>query len=267
MSSAPHTTCEASVDNASATSARLAAGRLIQPCGYFRQKAKRLKPFVKFLDASYHGSLDKMFSQANEKLRAELLALNGVGPETADSNSSISRKSSGLCGRCSHPGPRTERLIPARNGCTRVDGIGDGVSQDDQGSDGIKGVVRSAQWVGPGLCLNSGPQNSGFCQSTFLRLPHLSCNGRIEHLATPRAFDFVPSSIAFFRENRSSIFCIIFSARAKGFLEARQKIKSPNGGRDVGEKGSGQKPSKTSLTLQSFVGNIHRMFPSLCPWY
>ena len=59
--------------------------RLIRPSGYFRQKAQRLKTFVAFLDKQYDGSLDKMFSQPTAKLREELLALNGVGPETADS--------------------------------------------------------------------------------------------------------------------------------------------------------------------------------------
>jgi len=59
--------------------------RLIRPSGYFRQKVKRLKTFVAFLDEKYAGSLDQLFSQRTEKLREELLALNGVGPETADS--------------------------------------------------------------------------------------------------------------------------------------------------------------------------------------
>jgi endonuclease-3 related protein len=59
--------------------------RLIQPSGYFRQKAKRLKIFVTFLDQQYEGSLERMFAQPTAKLRKELLELNGVGPETADS--------------------------------------------------------------------------------------------------------------------------------------------------------------------------------------
>jgi endonuclease III related protein len=59
--------------------------RLIRPSGYFRQKAARLKTFVKFVDAHYEGSLQKLFSEPTQKLREELLALNGVGPETADS--------------------------------------------------------------------------------------------------------------------------------------------------------------------------------------
>jgi endonuclease-3 related protein len=59
--------------------------RLIRPSGYFRQKAARLKTFVAFLDDRYQGSLAEMFSQPTEELREELLSLNGIGPETADS--------------------------------------------------------------------------------------------------------------------------------------------------------------------------------------
>lgn len=59
--------------------------RLIRSSGYFRQKARRLKTFVAFLDKKYDGSLDHLFRQPTEKLREELLSLNGVGPETADS--------------------------------------------------------------------------------------------------------------------------------------------------------------------------------------
>lgn len=59
--------------------------RLIRSSGYFRQKAGRLKTFVAFLDRVYGGSLDRLFAEPAEKLRRELLELNGVGPETADS--------------------------------------------------------------------------------------------------------------------------------------------------------------------------------------
>ena len=59
--------------------------RLIRPSGYFRQKAKRLKTFIAFVDKQYEGSLDRMFSEPTDKLRTELLSLNGIGPETADS--------------------------------------------------------------------------------------------------------------------------------------------------------------------------------------
>lgn len=59
--------------------------RLIRPSGYFRQKAKRLKGFIAFLDKEYDGSLTKLFAQPTDRVREQLLTLNGVGPETADS--------------------------------------------------------------------------------------------------------------------------------------------------------------------------------------
>lgn len=59
--------------------------RLLRPAGYFRQKARRLKGFVAWLEARHGGSLKRMFARPTDELRAELLALDGVGPETADS--------------------------------------------------------------------------------------------------------------------------------------------------------------------------------------
>jgi endonuclease III related protein len=59
--------------------------QLIRPSGYFRQKAQRLKTFVRFVDARFGGSLKRMFARPAAELRDQLLALNGVGPETADS--------------------------------------------------------------------------------------------------------------------------------------------------------------------------------------
>lgn len=59
--------------------------KLIRSAGYFRQKSARLKQFIAFLDQRYGGSLERMFATPTEQLREELLALNGVGPETADS--------------------------------------------------------------------------------------------------------------------------------------------------------------------------------------
>ena len=58
---------------------------LVRPSGYFRQKARNLKTFIAFLDERYSGSLTRMFAAPTAELRAELLELNGVGPETADS--------------------------------------------------------------------------------------------------------------------------------------------------------------------------------------
>jgi endonuclease-3 related protein len=62
---------------------RLAA--LVRPSGYFRQKAKKLKAFVRFLRDEYGGSLRRMFLTPTLKLREALLAVHGIGPETADS--------------------------------------------------------------------------------------------------------------------------------------------------------------------------------------
>jgi endonuclease-3 related protein len=59
--------------------------KLIRPSGYFRQKAERLKTFIEFLDRNYEGSLRRLFSRPTAELREELLQLNGVGQETADS--------------------------------------------------------------------------------------------------------------------------------------------------------------------------------------
>lgn len=59
--------------------------RLIRSSGYFRQKAKKLKAFVRFLRKAYGGSLVRMFATPTAKLRQELLVVHGIGPETADS--------------------------------------------------------------------------------------------------------------------------------------------------------------------------------------
>lgn len=58
---------------------------LVRPAGYFRQKAARLRNFVAYLDERYGGSLEAMFARPVDELREELLELNGIGPETADS--------------------------------------------------------------------------------------------------------------------------------------------------------------------------------------
>jgi endonuclease-3 related protein len=58
---------------------------LIRPSGYFRLKAQRLKNLTAFLFDRYRGSLKRMFSTELATLRRELLTVNGIGPETADS--------------------------------------------------------------------------------------------------------------------------------------------------------------------------------------
>src|SRR6266851_6971686 len=59
--------------------------RLVRPSGYFRQKAKKLKAFVRFLRRDFGGSLARMFRTPTAELRARLLCVHGIGPETADS--------------------------------------------------------------------------------------------------------------------------------------------------------------------------------------
>lgn len=66
----------------------LVAGELgghIRPSGYFRQKSRTLKEFLRFLRKEYGGNLEKMLASGQEKLRAGLLEVRGIGPETADS--------------------------------------------------------------------------------------------------------------------------------------------------------------------------------------
>lgn len=56
----------------------------IRSSGYFRQKAARLKSFVHWLDQRYHGSMEAAFRRPTPEIREELLALKGIGRETAD---------------------------------------------------------------------------------------------------------------------------------------------------------------------------------------
>ena len=60
-------------------------GTLIRSSGYFRQKAKKLKAFVRFVQNEFGGSLKRMFAVPTLELRDKLLGVHGIGPETADS--------------------------------------------------------------------------------------------------------------------------------------------------------------------------------------
>ena len=57
---------------------------LIRPSGFYMRKAPALKAFVAMLDDEYGGSLDRLAQSHTSELRSRLLALPGVGPETAD---------------------------------------------------------------------------------------------------------------------------------------------------------------------------------------
>src|SRR3989338_8198434 len=58
---------------------------IIRSSGYHNQKAKKLKNFCYFLLKSYNGKLGLLFKKDIEELRKQLLSVNGIGPETADS--------------------------------------------------------------------------------------------------------------------------------------------------------------------------------------
>jgi endonuclease-3 related protein len=58
---------------------------LIRPAGYYNVKARRLKNLIEFLAGKYGGDLRKMFDEPLSTLRGKLLAVKGIGPETADS--------------------------------------------------------------------------------------------------------------------------------------------------------------------------------------
>jgi endonuclease III related protein len=57
---------------------------LIRPAGYYQVKARRLRNLLKLVVEEFDGSLDAMFSTGVATLREKLLAVSGIGPETAD---------------------------------------------------------------------------------------------------------------------------------------------------------------------------------------
>lgn len=57
---------------------------LIRPSGFHSRKAPALKAFVAMLDDEFQGSLDRLAAPPGAVIRLRLLALPGVGPETAD---------------------------------------------------------------------------------------------------------------------------------------------------------------------------------------
>ncbi|UCD49787.1 MAG: endonuclease III domain-containing protein [Phycisphaerales bacterium] len=59
--------------------------KLIRPAGYFRIKTKRLQNFMQWLFDEHGGDLDALAQVQTRRLRAELLGISGIGPETADS--------------------------------------------------------------------------------------------------------------------------------------------------------------------------------------
>ncbi|HOO97153.1 MAG TPA: endonuclease III domain-containing protein [Caldisericia bacterium] len=56
----------------------------IKPTGFFNQKADRLISFARYV-LHKHDSIEQMLEGETHQVREELLAQNGIGPETADS--------------------------------------------------------------------------------------------------------------------------------------------------------------------------------------
>src|SRR5262249_10545311 len=58
---------------------------LIRPAGYFNVKARRLRAFLRVLVEDFGGDLVRFFAGETSAVRERLLAICGIGPETADS--------------------------------------------------------------------------------------------------------------------------------------------------------------------------------------
>ena len=58
---------------------------LIRPSGYYRQKARKVRAFLDVLVNEYDGDLNRLLALEVAALRRLLLAVHGIGPETADS--------------------------------------------------------------------------------------------------------------------------------------------------------------------------------------
>jgi endonuclease-3 related protein len=65
------------------TPARLAS--LVRASGTYKVKGRRLAAFLRFLGTEYGGRVSRMSREKPSDLRAKLLTVNGIGPETADS--------------------------------------------------------------------------------------------------------------------------------------------------------------------------------------
>jgi len=58
---------------------------LIRPCGYYNAKARKLKSLAHWLGECYNDNLNKLLATSTDQLRQQLLAVYGIGQETADS--------------------------------------------------------------------------------------------------------------------------------------------------------------------------------------
>jgi endonuclease-3 related protein len=58
--------------------------RLLRPAGTYRLKARRLRAFVRFILQRFDGRVERLAREPLDTLRRSLLAVPGLGPETAD---------------------------------------------------------------------------------------------------------------------------------------------------------------------------------------
>lgn len=58
---------------------------LVRPCGYYNAKALKLKSFAYWLGNHHHDDLSKLFAGNIDELRQQLISIQGIGQETADS--------------------------------------------------------------------------------------------------------------------------------------------------------------------------------------
>jgi endonuclease-3 related protein len=58
---------------------------IIRPAGFYNIKARRLKTFLIDFHSRFDGVIDNTAGTETSELRNSLLAINGIGPETADS--------------------------------------------------------------------------------------------------------------------------------------------------------------------------------------
>lgn len=58
---------------------------IIRSTGFYKQKARRIMDFSKYIQEKYSGDIGLMFAKDRDDLRNELLSLKGIGKETADS--------------------------------------------------------------------------------------------------------------------------------------------------------------------------------------
>lgn len=61
-----------------------ALAKLIRPAGFFNVKARCLRAFLRVLVEEFGGSLPRLFAGGTCVVRERLLAIYGIGPETAD---------------------------------------------------------------------------------------------------------------------------------------------------------------------------------------